>query len=760
MTSPLIKKYKIAFGKYWLTIPIGLMIGALGGGGFAVLQPPQGLPSYRFQSVLQITTPPITISETGTAIQAQSEQLEENAQELLLTNEVLQTVAEHPKIQIDPRDLRKGSSIRYNRKTPSFLYVYVTWDNRSQGKQITELLVQEVIQQSRRLNTSRLRAIIETLNERLPKVVEELRKAENELEVFVRQTEFAEIKRTQLPGSITQNEQQQRQLELQIETVATQMASLQQQLGLNPDQAYASAALSADPIIGRLRTQLYELESQELLLSQTLRPDNPQMVELRRQLASTENLLTVRAAEVVGGDGLAAPLRSGEQIRKDSSLDPARQAIAQELVGLKTQKETLEKELAVAKTIATELIQEYAGLPNTQAERARLEQQVILTKQFYDTIQAKLIDAQTAEAETVGNLNIAQPPRLGEKITPPAPLPIMLLLPAGAVGGMILGAGAIFGLGMVLASTMQTLEDIQAFVTEREVQILGILPFVEEWDGSGGEVPMMLSRHSPYLDSYERFRSTLRQVEEKPKVVLVTSCDRQEGKSVTAYNLAIASARAGKRTLLIEADLRNPSNAEILKIVPDSNSTLEPLRYYSQISDCIRLVPNIENLYMVPSFGPYEYAAAVVESAEMRLLLEDARKRFDFVVVDASALNLCNDPLILERYTDGIILVTRAGYTVSNDLADKIDLLEDSEDYRLLGVVINAEEMNIQPLPPPPIIETPDLNKEADSEPILNGYKGSYHSYSNGHNGHNGRNGHNGNGKTPTSRPGEKSTKP
>ncbi|HBR00073.1 MAG TPA: hypothetical protein DD761_16410, partial [Cyanobacteria bacterium UBA11691] len=63
-------------------------------------------------------------------------------------------------------------------------------------------------------------------------------------------------------------------------------------------------------------------------------------------------------------------------------------------------------------------------------------------------------------------------------------------------------------------------------------------------------------------------------------------------------------------------------------------------------------------------------------------------------------------------------------------------------------------EMNIQPLPPPPIVETADLNKEADSEPILNGYKGSYHSYSNG------RNGHNGNGKTPTSRPGEKSTKP
>lgn len=753
MTSPLIKKYKLAFEKYWLAIPIGLMVGALGGGGFAVLQPAPGLPNYKFQAVLQITTPPVTISETGTAIQAQSQQLEKNAQELLLTGEVLQKVAEHPKLKINPRELQQKVSIQDNEKTPSLLFLSFTWDTKSQGQQITELLVQEVIQQSRLLNTSRLRSIIETLNQRLPKVVEELRKAENELELFIRQTEFAEIKRSQLPASITQNEQQQRQLELQIETVGTQMSSLQRQLGLNPDQAYASAALSADPIIQRLRGQLYELESQELLLSQTLRPDNPQMVELKRQLASADNLLTARAAEVIGGDGMAAPLPSGEQIRKDSSLDPARQAIAQELVGLKTQKETLEKELAVAKIIAAELKQEYAGLPNTQAERARLEQQVVLTKQFYDTIQAKLIDAQTAEAETVGNLNIAQPPRLAETITPPAPLPIWLLLPAGAIGGTILGAGAIFGLGIVLANAMQTLEDIQAFVTEREVQILGILPWVEEWDTSGAEVPLMLSRYSPYLDTYEKFRSTLRQVEEKPKVILVTSCDRQEGKSVTAYNLAIASARAGKRTLLVEADLRNPSNAHILKIVPDPDSHLEPLRYYSQISDCIRLVPNIENLYIVPSFGPYEYAAAVVESAEMRLLLEDARKRFDFVVVDASALSLCNDPLILERYTDGVILVTRAGYTISDHLADKIDLLEESEDYSLLGIVINAEDLNIGPLPPPPIVETPDLS-ETDSESILNGQNGSYASERNGHNGHNG----NGNGKTPTSKPGRKTT--
>ncbi|MDJ1184390.1 GumC family protein [Roseofilum casamattae] len=732
MTSPLIKKYKIALEKYWLAIPLGLLLGAAGGGVFAIMQPPAGLTTFKFQAALQITSPEITISETGESILAQREQLKENPEQLLLTPEVLENIATHSKVSITPKELQKQASIKHNSKLPNLLIITVTLENKFQANKITELLIEETIKQSRNLNTSRLLAIIATLEERLPKVETELRSAEVELEQFIRKTEFDELKRAQLPGAITGNEQQQRQLQLQLESIAAQMRSLERQLGLTPDQAYASAALSADPIIQRLRSQLYELESQELILAQTLRPDNPQMIELRRQLRSSENLLATRAAEVIGGDGLAAPLVSGEQIRRDSSLDPARQALAQELVALQTQQETLQKELAVAQTVSGELRQEYAQLPNTQAEQARLQQRVALKKQFYDTIQARLIDAQTAEAEAVGNLELAQGPQLAERIPPTRPLPMRLLLPAGAVGGSLLGAVAIFGLGM-LAKAMQTMEDIRDFVTEREVALLGILPLVEEWKRYGVEVPAIVSPHSPYLDSYERFRSTLRQVEEKPKVVLVTSCTRQEGKTVTAYNLAIASARAGKRTLLVEADLRNPSFAHVFDMAADDLPRLEPLRYYSQLSDCIRFVPSIHNLYIVPSFGPYEYAAAVIESAEMRMLLEDARQRFDFIVVDASSLDMCNDPLMLEGYTDGIVLVTRAGYTVAGPLGDTIDLLEDSEDYRLLGIAINGEETDIQPLLPPvesAVVETAVSDREANGqvvpEPSHNG---------NGHNG-------------------------
>jgi Mrp family chromosome partitioning ATPase len=84
----------------------------------------------------------------------------------------------------------------------------------------------------------------------------------------------------------------------------------------------------------------------------------------------------------------------------------------------------------------------------------------------------------------------------------------------------------------------------------------------------------------------------------------MTSVVHGEGKSLSSYNLAIASARAGKRTLLVEADLRSPSNAESIYIKVDPDHQAEPLRYYGSFSECIRLVPEVENLYIVPSVGP------------------------------------------------------------------------------------------------------------------------------------------------------------
>ncbi|QYO65047.1 tyrosine-protein kinase family protein [Leptolyngbya sp. 7M] len=155
------------------------------------------------------------------------------------------------------------------------------------------------------------------------------------------------------------------------------------------------------------------------------------------------------------------------------------------------------------------------------------------------------------------------------------------------------------------------------------------------------------------------------------------------------------------------------------KLAVDPESLVEPLRYYGNLSDCVRLVPEIENLYVVPSAGPQRHAAAILESSEMRRLLEDARGRFDLVILDTPALNRCNDALLLEPYTDGIALVTRPGYTEEGLLNETVREFVESDQIRFLGAIINAAEIPLQePLLPADEEEDPEDLPDQERERV------------------------------------------
>jgi ATPases involved in chromosome partitioning len=330
-----------------------------------------------------------------------------------------------------------------------------------------------------------------------------------------------------------------------------------------------------------------------------------------------------------------------------------------------------------------------------------LAQQVALKKALYDKMQSALVDAEAAVAETTGSLTIAHLPKTNDVESNKRGLPVMLAV--GGFVGLLLGGGLIFLLGM-LNGKFYSWEEVRAALVEKEVPILGVLPQVTVFDSYGNQMPLVLEANSPYLEFYERLRTNLRRIGDKPvKVVLLTSATGLEGKTFSAYNLAIASARSGKRTLLIEADLRSASNVESLKIAADPLAAVEPLHYYGNISECVLLVPEVENLYVVPSPGFLRQASAVLESSEMRRLFEDVRNRFDFVVVDSPALSECNDALTLEPYTDGMILVARPGYTLSSMLSEAADqLLESDEEeshksgLQLLGAIINGADIAVK----------------------------------------------------------------
>ena len=705
MASPFLKRYLLALDRYkWPASVIFLFI--LGASGLYAFRPEPPVEYYSDGALVDNSTQ-VALSNTGAQVQTQG--LGIINEELLLSGILLDELSAQlaaKGIELEPQQIKDSTRIAVISASDvdgadavgSKVTVRFVGDDPAVTETVLTEMFRAMVELSQVTNRTRLEAITDELKGRLPAIETELREAEQDLEAYDR-IEGPAIQASidgSLLSSISGSQQQLRTNDIALAGINAQMRSIQSQLGMDPDQAYASSALSADPLVAQLRVQISETEtSMALQSSQGLLEDHPVMVDLRDNLGAFETLLEQRSAEVLGGDGTVAPVRSGVQ----SNRDPARAALANQLVNLDAQREAIISQQQVIRNSAQDLRQQYSSLPNKQLERNRLAEQVGLRRELYSRLQGSLVDAEVAAAETVSSLSVANPPVTVTREPDQAP-PLIVLLSGGLLG-LVISGGVVYLLDM-LDGTARTSEELEGILQEQEVPLLGVIPAMKT--RSARSVPVLVQPDSVYHGSYERLLSRLRLVgtEESsigPRMIVVTSTASKEGKSISAYNIAIASARAGRRTLLVEADLRAGTKSEILGLGVDPQSILEPLRYYSgQVGNSLQMVSQVENLYVCPSPGPQRQPAAIIESSEMQRFLKDARSRFDMVILDTPSLTRCDDALLLEEQTDGIVLVSRPGVTEKAVLEAALEELELSDDARLLGVVVNAASMSAEQL--------------------------------------------------------------
>ncbi|CCI18665.1 Lipopolysaccharide biosynthesis [Microcystis aeruginosa PCC 9807] len=728
MALPIVKRFLISLDQNKF-VGIFVFLVCLGGSViFAFLPDPEKPPTfYRAVGQLAYRVPPPAFTSTGTQLQEQGRAID---RDLLLSPRVLVNAAkklqfnQEQMVKIRDQDLKitfpgEAEGQKNNSDQPQEVLLELTADSQSKAELILETLMKEMVEYSRWLNTSQLRARIEALSVRLNEVQKDLTRAEEKFYRYIstQGSDLLAIQDGSLFTAITSSQQQQREIRLELQGIQGQINSLSEQLDLTPDQAYTSSALSADPIIASIRAQILDTEAQLEGLQKDLRPEHPTVVKLRKQQQVNESLLQKRAAEVIGKDGVLTALPSS-RIRQQSNLDATRQQLAAQLVTLQTQREGLMKQLESLVTQEQQLRSQYEKFPDKQLQQARLTQAVAFQRGIYENILNALVDAQAAEAETVGSLTVAQPPVAQpiEQVFNRKNRTLILLVGAGL--GTLAGLGTILLLA-VIDDRLHSPQELREALVSRDILLLGQLPIVRNLEGEEIE-PILADANANYLPYYERLRSTLRLVGggETVKVVVVTSITGGEGKTATAYNLAIAAALAGRRTLLVEGDLRSPSKAEEIGVTPDPNSFREPLLYYGAKSKSIRLAPNIENLSILPSPGPQKQAAAIIESSELQLILKDSRGRFDLVIVDTPSLSSCNDALLLEELADGIILVTRQGITRSSLLSEATDQLTEAE-VKILGAVINYVDITptlntAEPELPPLIVPPPQEKTETE----------------------------------------------
>jgi len=205
----------------------------------------------------------------------------------------------------------------------------------------------------------------------------------------------------------------------------------------------------------------------------------------------------------------------------------------------------------------------------------------------------------------------------------------------------------------------------------------------------------LIAVHSPQsfeADQYRILRHFLDQPSggAKRQVLGVTSPTAGDGKTTTAVNLAVTLAQSpGARVVLIDADLRRPFVATSLGLDEHRGpglaaTALDPKLELSQL---VRRTPF--NVDVVPAGPSTPSAYRLFDSARVGHLLDQARGRYDYVVVDTPPVLLVPDCRLMSQWVDGFIVVVAAHRTPRKLLADGLSALDEE---KLLGIVFNADD--------------------------------------------------------------------
>jgi polysaccharide biosynthesis transport protein len=236
--------------------------------------------------------------------------------------------------------------------------------------------------------------------------------------------------------------------------------------------------------------------------------------------------------------------------------------------------------------------------------------------------------------------------------------------------------------------SLKTLEQAQQLLG---YPLLGTIPQLGQKAKNGGEglveLPVRDNPYSGASSAFEMLQTNLDfTISDKPlKVIVVVSSTPGEGRSFVAANLAVAKAHMGRRILLVDADMRHSCQQEIWKLsnpVGLSNVLVGQAQFPGTTQEVL------VNLDILTAGTTPPNPAALLDSQRMGLLIQEATKDYDCVIIDTPALSLFSDALMLGKMADGILLVVRPG-VLEYGVAKSTKMMLEQARSPVLGMVIN-----------------------------------------------------------------------
>ncbi|MHB8077042.1 CpsD/CapB family tyrosine-protein kinase [Desulfosporosinus fructosivorans] len=198
---------------------------------------------------------------------------------------------------------------------------------------------------------------------------------------------------------------------------------------------------------------------------------------------------------------------------------------------------------------------------------------------------------------------------------------------------------------------------------------------------------------SPISEAYRVLRTNVQftSVDSETQKVVVTSSGPREGKSHTVANLAVSMAQSGKSVLIIDADLRNPTQHKLFGL--DNGDGLSVFLVQDQDYRKYIYETTVPGVMVLPAGPVPPNPAELVGSKRMKRLIEEVSKQFDMVLIDTPPIIAVTDAAILAQEVDGVILVLASG-EVNKSYAQKAKEQLDKLGVKILGAVLNKVDMN------------------------------------------------------------------
>ena len=266
------------------------------------------------------------------------------------------------------------------------------------------------------------------------------------------------------------------------------------------------------------------------------------------------------------------------------------------------------------------------------------------------------------------------------------------------IKGAFLGFGLSLMMIIVYSFSRNTITKEEHIKDKLHLKCFGVIPYISTKKRTFAQEKQLLITNTRIPAMYkEAYRSIALKLERTKefKVLLVTSTLPNEGKSTVSSNIALTLAQKGKKVVLVDFDLRNPSLYNTFRIENTKDHIGNYLDGYCTIlEDIICSSEQNENLDLVLGFKSYENPIEMLSRPITKVLMEKLREKYDYVILDVPPLFIMQDALAAIKYADSSVLVIRQDYAKTYEVIEALDDLYEVT-RNISGCILNAQEKSL-----------------------------------------------------------------